>query len=99
MLYRNRKDKFIGLFDGRIPYNMNVTTNVFDGQWHKIKLTWDRGQKNFNLYIDGALEGSAKISSDKPGIDGTDFYLGNANVGSRPIGGIIDELVISSSPK
>ncbi|HUW21745.1 MAG TPA: LamG-like jellyroll fold domain-containing protein [Candidatus Bathyarchaeia archaeon] len=69
--------------------------NVFDGNWHHLRLTYDTVSHLFNLYIDGISQGEK--TSPMGAIDtSVNLCLGNNSLGQRYVGGVLDEFNIYS---
>ncbi len=71
------------------------TTNVADGQWHHVAVTYNNAASTkFNLYIDGTLEtsGNTTVSVNTAATGG--FQFGRRNDGNNYFDGIIDEIRI-----
>ena len=47
-----------GAFDnaGSFDVQASTITQINDGQWHHVAMTWDRGTTVMNLYVDGGFE-------------------------------------------
>ncbi|CAN2042464.1 hypothetical protein GMMP15_830015 [Candidatus Magnetomoraceae bacterium gMMP-15] len=73
------------------------TPDVFDGNWHHMKLVWDNSVPHAKLYIDEIQTGGTQtIATGRPSPSGDNMYLGNNSTKNFPINGIIDEFYISS---
>lgn len=72
-----------------------VTTNVFDGDEHTIRVTWDTTANERKLYIDGVQEGgtlSNALSTPTP--TDTNFWFGCSNTADREVEGDLSDLKI-----
>ena len=67
------------------------TTGFADDEWHHIAITYDR--KEYKLYVDGKVEAS-KQASFAPDTNTSPFTIGAIMNGSKPVNGVIDEVVI-----
>jgi len=101
-LSRNNSDTGWGFSFGDGGGSYSVTTNVFDGNWHYIRLIVDSSLatgERVTILIDGVQEyqgnpGSC-VGADETITPSQDLYIGNQyGVTSLHIGGIIDEFTM-----
>jgi len=82
-------------FDG--PGGSGVHTNIFDGEWHNITLTWDKDGKAI-LWLDGLLtDDNVELAGNSPVPNGDNLYIASDAVDSGA-GGIIDNFCIYDTP-
>lgn len=91
-LERNNSDTDINLYIESTAVAWSGVRNVFDGEWHHIRLTYDTSTPSHHLYIDGFDEGENTTSVSSVDVN-YNLIVGDQN-GSQPINGIIDEFRI-----
>jgi hypothetical protein len=70
------------------PINTTAVTNITDGNWHHLVVTYTTSDSKFRLYVDGALKSTSATTTTTANTTGT-FYWGGV---STPGGdGWIDE--------
>jgi hypothetical protein len=89
------------LVDGRLhvvnggwPSSQPPDADLADGRWHHAALTWNRAQRQMQLYVDGAHV-ATNSGAQGGGLTGQ-IQLGRANTGGPFLGGTIDELRVYS---
>jgi len=75
-----------------------TNVDIADGQWHHLKLTWEKGGKAI-LWFDGeATDDDTTLVDSSPSPTNTTFHLGCWYSSGDAIGGIIDNFKIYSAP-
>jgi hypothetical protein len=96
-LWRGASDTVIRfLTDGSDNYvEWSGVPNVFDEQWHFIRLTYNVSTNEYELYIDNVSQGKQSSAVNwNPINTNYDITIGNNSLGERQIGGIIDEFKV-----
>ncbi|WP_339617195.1 LamG-like jellyroll fold domain-containing protein [uncultured Gilvimarinus sp.] len=97
---QNTGDASFRVISGKLAWSGVVGTaivtgssDVDDGEWHHVVMSYDGS--NYRLYVDGALDGSAAVSSDTIW-DGTQpFFIGGVlGTSSFSFSGGIDEVAV-----
>jgi len=96
-LWRGNSDTIIRFAtnSGENKVEWSSVPNVFDGNWHHLKVTYDVSVDNAILYIDGVSQGSRSNTMSTVDLS-YNLTIGNNHLGERYIGGIIDDLRIYS---
>jgi hypothetical protein len=87
-------DGRLHVVNGGWPSSQPLGANLADGRWHHAALTWNREQRQMQLYVDG--EHVATNSGAQGGGLTGQIQLGRANTGGPFHGGTIDELRVYS---
>jgi hypothetical protein len=95
--------------NGAVSFNLQTITgktsirctgkrDVTDGKWHHIAGVRDPQKKTVSVYIDGRLDTEVPdITLGQKLLIPDQFYIGGNQSGSEMLGGVIDELRISSA--
>jgi len=95
--YMRGKIQFLLQTDDSTIYRVTSTTNEFlAGVWYHIATTW--GSDGMEIYVNGVLENSTSYTGIISDADGTksDLFIGSNETGEEAVGGIIDEVRIST---
>lgn len=79
--------KIENYIDGGLP----GLTNVVDGNWHHVAITWDGSERA--VYVDGIKETSAAWSTPPNSVDSI-FYIATYDPADRNFKGNIDEVMV-----
>ncbi|MEA3356816.1 MAG: LamG-like jellyroll fold domain-containing protein, partial [Patescibacteria group bacterium] len=94
LLFRNNSNTSIAF---SVDFNIEsiwTTPDVFDGNWHHIRLTYDTTANSTYLYVDGVSRGEDTTNHAAVGISTYNLCIGNDSTGTNHIGGIFDEFRI-----
>ena len=77
----------------KINFSGSTTTNLNDGEWHHIVMTWDTSLGKGHLYVDGLLlDTKTNASMINSNVNSTDsLIVGGANSGSQMFDGEISQ--------
>lgn len=99
-LYRNNSDTSIGIeINNQSAQTWDDITNVFDGNWHHLRLTYDTVANSIFLYIDGESQGEITYDYNDIDIGSYNLIVGNGSDDGGTsyyyaVEGIIDEFKI-----
>ena len=76
---------------------VSATNSIVLGTEYTVEVTRNADGSLTNIYINGAISGSADQDSGTPAIGSTNMFVGNNSAGSRTFDGIIDDVRIFNS--